>query len=338
MNHVPMMIPVAVLWGAVLFAQETPPPRAADPQPQLKVENQVQLSDVLGCDVWLQPTVGPREGQPAEPRSGEAAVRAKDKKGSIDDLILEGRNGEATWAVVSVGGMLGIGDRLVLVPASALTPVRKDKDSKPEFGLHATEAELKSLPAFDKKAAQKSGLRAALHPCETAWQKARPGETVKGTKRGDPGHPAEATGRPGEATEAGLASANMILGTQLQGCAVRTKDLEAGKNFGEIDGASFNLHNHSVEYVIVGQGGVLGIGETDYVVPIEACRITVVGEDKKPAIALDKTSSEMESAPKYSKPDQGFISEANAHSACKFYGVQKPRTGHPTEGDKEPGK
>ena len=65
------------------------------------------------------------------------------KIGKIDDLIIGG-SGNVTFAVLSVGGFLGIDARLVAVPA-----VLFDRNDKGQFTLgHATKEELKSLPAF----------------------------------------------------------------------------------------------------------------------------------------------------------------------------------------------
>lgn len=67
-----------------------------------------------------------------------------EKIGKVDDLIVGG-NGDVTFAVLSVGGFLGMGSRLVAVPA-----VLFDRNEKGQFILgHATKEELKSLPAFN---------------------------------------------------------------------------------------------------------------------------------------------------------------------------------------------
>lgn len=67
-----------------------------------------------------------------------------EKIGKVDDLIVGG-NGNVTFAVLSVGGFLGINARLVAVPA-----ILFDTNDKGQFMLrHASKEELKSLPAFN---------------------------------------------------------------------------------------------------------------------------------------------------------------------------------------------
>lgn len=66
-------------------------------------------------------------------RSGRAPVRSAssiagtkvldakgDHLGSIDDLMLDTDTGDVTYAVLSIGGFLGMGDRLFAIPWKAL--------------------------------------------------------------------------------------------------------------------------------------------------------------------------------------------------------------------------
>jgi len=53
---------------------------------------------------------------------GNNVVDAKgDKIGSIDDLMIDLNAGKIAYAVVSVGGFLGMGDKLFAIPFSSLT-------------------------------------------------------------------------------------------------------------------------------------------------------------------------------------------------------------------------
>jgi hypothetical protein len=68
---------------------------------------------------------------------------ANESVGSIDDLIVT-PNEKVPFAVLSIGGFLGMGTRLVVVPVSAL----EVKDKK--MVLHnATKESLKALPPFN---------------------------------------------------------------------------------------------------------------------------------------------------------------------------------------------
>ncbi|WP_454918622.1 PRC-barrel domain-containing protein [Xanthobacter sediminis] len=67
---------------------------------------------------------------------------AKEKVGTIDDLIVT-PNDKVPFAVLSVGGFLGVGNTYVVVPYSALE-IREKKMILPG----ATKESLKSLPEF----------------------------------------------------------------------------------------------------------------------------------------------------------------------------------------------
>jgi len=73
-----------------------------------------------------------------------AAVKntAGDSIGKIDDLIVS-RNDKVLYAVLSVGGFLGIGSKLVAVPYNSLE-VAKDNLILPT----GTKEQLKALPEF----------------------------------------------------------------------------------------------------------------------------------------------------------------------------------------------
>jgi hypothetical protein len=74
---------------------------------------------------------------------GSSVVNQHDDKiGTVDDLIVEPSE-KVPFAILSVGGFLGIGDHLVAVPFSSLK-ISQDKIELPG----ATKDELKALPEF----------------------------------------------------------------------------------------------------------------------------------------------------------------------------------------------
>lgn len=66
-----------------------------------------------------------------------------DKVGTVDDLIIEPSE-KVPFAILSVGGFLGIGEHLVAVPFNSLR-ISQDKIELPG----ATKDELKKLPEFE---------------------------------------------------------------------------------------------------------------------------------------------------------------------------------------------
>lgn len=66
--------------------------------------------------------------------------------GKITDIMLDVQRGRIAYAVMSVGGFLGIGDKLFAVPWSAMS---LDVDRKC-FVLDANKDRLEAAPGFDK--------------------------------------------------------------------------------------------------------------------------------------------------------------------------------------------
>jgi sporulation protein YlmC with PRC-barrel domain len=71
-----------------------------------------------------------------------------DDVGSIKEIMLDVRQGRIAYAVMSSGGFLGIGDKLLAIPWSALT---LDTDKKC-FRLAATSEQIRNSPGFNKDA------------------------------------------------------------------------------------------------------------------------------------------------------------------------------------------
>lgn len=66
--------------------------------------------------------------------------------GGIKDVMLEPRSGRISYAVLSFGGFLGMGEKLFAVPWSAMTLDR----NKRCFVLDVSKDRLKDAPGFDK--------------------------------------------------------------------------------------------------------------------------------------------------------------------------------------------
>ena len=66
--------------------------------------------------------------------------------GDIKEIMLDMETGEVSYAVLSFGGFLGMGDKLFAVPWSSL----KLDTANERFTLDVTKAKLESAPGFDK--------------------------------------------------------------------------------------------------------------------------------------------------------------------------------------------
>ena len=68
-----------------------------------------------------------------------------EKLGSIKEIMLDIENGKISYAVLSFGGFLSLGEKLFAVPWSALTIDRENK----RFVMDTNEERLKAAPGFD---------------------------------------------------------------------------------------------------------------------------------------------------------------------------------------------
>lgn len=67
----------------------------------------------------------------------ELYTKSKEKLGGISDLAVDPKNGRITYAVVSTGGFLGMGDKLHAIPWEAIRPAA-DVDGKVKKGDNLT--------------------------------------------------------------------------------------------------------------------------------------------------------------------------------------------------------
>jgi hypothetical protein len=96
------------------------PKMAREPQSILRVSK-----DVVGADVVNQ--------------NGE-------KVGKIEDLVIDGASSRVTYAIMSFGGFLGVGDKLFAVPWVSLG----QEPGSGRFVMKADKELLKDAPGFDK--------------------------------------------------------------------------------------------------------------------------------------------------------------------------------------------
>lgn len=79
---------------------------------------------------------------------GENVINHRgDTLGEIEEIMLDVRGGRIAYAVLAVGGFLGIGEKYFAIPWSALT---LDTDRKC-FVLDVEQDRLKDAPGFDKE-------------------------------------------------------------------------------------------------------------------------------------------------------------------------------------------
>ena len=76
----------------------------------------------------------------------EVYNRSEEHLGEIKEIMLNMRSGDVAYAVLSFGGVLGLGEKLFAVPWNALTLDTANKC----FILNVAKEDLKNAPGFDK--------------------------------------------------------------------------------------------------------------------------------------------------------------------------------------------
>jgi hypothetical protein len=118
-------------------------------KPSPSAQNQPNQKDEMTTSTAMTPDAdaGAMSGKRVSRIIGTAVVNDKDETiGKVDDILI-GRADKATTAVISVGGFLGIGAKLVAVPFDQLTPAANDRKSLTM--PNASKESLKSMPAFN---------------------------------------------------------------------------------------------------------------------------------------------------------------------------------------------
>ena len=97
--------------------------------------------------VQLAPNEGDIENRSAQKFEGQK-VRGVDGEdlGNVKDILIEPRSGKVVFAVVSTGGLLGIGETLRLVPFGAM---QRTADAK-GFTMSVTQDQWKEMPVVDR--------------------------------------------------------------------------------------------------------------------------------------------------------------------------------------------
>ena len=79
--------------------------------------------------------------------NGDTVKNHKDESiGDLKDIMIDTTNGKITYAVLSFGGVLGMGEKLFAVPWEAL----KIDGANKQLLLNVDKEQLKDAPGFDK--------------------------------------------------------------------------------------------------------------------------------------------------------------------------------------------
>jgi len=228
-----------------------------------------------------------------------------DNLGEVDDLIIP-RNGNSLQAVVSVGGFLGMGDRLILVPHDELR-VGADGD---EFYLNANKEALESRPEFSYEGGERTGMAMLM---ERKRYAAEIKEDLIQTKKAAEEAAQKAKQEAKSATAATMTAAGAMAQNfknsvsynevrndkspyHLRMSEIIGEDVENANDeeIGEIDDLVMSREDDSL-MAIISVGGFLGMGEKLVSVPYKDLRMSADGDD----IYLNSTKEMLEARPEF---------------------------------------
>jgi len=276
---------------------------------------QMKLLHVIGAlaGLSLLSASSSREGQPCVWLSSDligmkVVSQEGDSLGKIEDVVLH-PGGEASYAVLSFGGWLGMGDKLFAMPWTVLRTIEADtakKDSARSLVLKLDKERLKTAPGFDKKNWPTTANPNWARDVDAFYS----GDVNPNVKR-----PVDAAAQTSVIT---------WKATELKGADVKTP---TGEQIGEIEEIAIDT-NGRVSYVALSVGDYLGTDERSVAVPWDSLKCSLGGEksDKK-LITLASTKAQLEEAPEFKEGkekcsemcDRKWISGVYDHFSCARY-------------------
>lgn len=220
--------------------------------------------------------------------------------GKIEDVVVHS-NGKDSYAVLSFGGTLGLGDKLFAMPWSVLHSVEPDKakkDSTQTLVLPLAKERFKTAPGFDKK----------------NWPNLANPDWTKDIDAFYAGDLNPNTKKPVDA--ATKTSVTTWRVTELKGTNIKTP---TGEKLGDLKEVAVDPSGRAC-YVAVSVGGFLGIGDRIVAVPWDALKFSLVGEklDKK-QISLASTKEQLEKAPQFKEAKEGMAEMCDPKWITRVY-------------------
>jgi len=268
----------------------------------------VGLSLVAGA--WSSPDEPPHVWLTSELIGMKVVSEEGESLGKIEDVVVH-PGGGTSYAVLSFGGSLGMGDKLFAMPWTVLRTVELDeakKASERSLVLPLEKERLKLAPGFDKK-----NWPVLADP---NWTRDVDAFYV-GSTNPDLRKPTEAAARTPLIT---------WKATDLKGADVVTP---AGKKLGDIEEMAIDT-NGRVSYVAVSVGGFLGMGDRFVAVPWGALKFSLAGDEgDEKVITLASTKEQIEQAPQFMKGKEHtaemcapeWVVRVHEHFSCPPYWV-----------------
>lgn len=264
-------------------------------------------SRLIGAPVYLEATMKAKE------EAAEEGEKADRPTAEVTEWLIDSHDGSLDYAVISVGGVLGIGDKIVMVPAKNLAW----NNAMERFELGWTLEQLKSQPAFNIDKAVEEGLD---KHCNIDDDKRATGKVAAEASTEKRGNAAEASSeykaRPQEAiagTTFKRCGSRMVRGSELMELPVY-----AGKeSFGTTSDLIVDRKANRVVLAVVNHGSTVGLGGTNYLLPFERFTVCVDEDDDALLCTPTGTVAELKQSVEFEEPENGAVDPAAAKKALE---------------------
>ena len=288
-------VAAALAAATVVSGQSTPPQTPTKPAQPTQKDNYGQRSG----EQKISQQVELRRAS----KCFGAEIRGSDneKLGDIKDFAIDSQAGKAKFAIISTGGVAGVGDTVRAVPFKAL---RFTTESEP-IRLNIAKATFDQAPTLDENAWDRlstpefSSNLNKLYNIQTDVD----ADAMRDRPRTDRDAHAAAGGRFLKCTD--------VVGMNV--------DNAESEDLGEVNDVMLNIRNGQVAYAVLGFGGVLGMGEKLFAVPWQALRFDA--QEKQFVLSVDK--ERLRNAPGFDSnnwPNMGDVRwNQDVHA---FYGTE----------------
>ena len=233
--------------------------------------------------------------------------RNQEDLGEVQDLVIDPETGDIRYAVISFGGVMGLGDKLFAVPFDLLeAPEVKEGDDLAYFTLDIDKSRLETAPGFERSKWPDFN--------EQAWC-AEVDKFYGGLSRTSGDQPA--------------ADSVRAIDSKAKTCLCRSSEL-IGKNvhnlqdddLGEIKELVLDPGHSRVSYFVLKSGGFLGLGGKLFAIPWEVVQVNKQGDEER--LTLDMTKERFEKAPEYKDSDWERMSDPDWVEEVYIYYDTRP--------------
>lgn len=258
-----------------------------------------KLDEISGMDLWT------REGED------------ETDLGDFNDFLVDAQNGKITHAIISSGGVGGVGDTLRALPCEKIKWI-EDEDGERKAYVDLSEDEFDGMAEFEEENADRL-VQEARNRADASGAVAR-----------------EGSGRTGDSGTT-TASARMLATSQMYS---NISELDVYEPNGDeavtsIGSIYVDTDRNAICFMTV------EIEDATYVVPFESFKLRVTNrdeaesvEDLEYAFVAPRAAAQMEGAPTMSEDEDRTVTNPKfVRSVYAFYGVEDPREGMSSRSD-----